>query len=92
MWQMLQLDEPSDYVIATGTSHSVRELVQLAFEAGGLNWEEHVVQDEALHPPSDIQQLIGDSSKAHSAFGWQPTTSFEGLVTMMVDADVSSAQ
>ena len=91
MYAMLQLDEPGDYVIATGQTHSVRELVAAAFGHAGLHWEEHVDFDEQLVPPSDIRALTGDASRARASFGWQPTTSFEALVAMMVDADLADS-
>ena len=88
MWLMLQQDEPEDYVIATGESHSVREFVQLAFAEVGLNWEDHVTIDKYLMRPADVADLCGDASKARTKLGWTPHTSFEELVRTMVDADV----
>ncbi len=89
MWQMPQRDEPSDYVVATGTAHSVRELCEIAFARVGLDYERHVVQDPALIRPAEVDRLVGDASKARSELGWAPTTDFRRLVEMMVDADVA---
>jgi GDPmannose 4,6-dehydratase len=88
MWLMLQQDEPSDYVVATGEEHSVREFVEIAFEHAGLDWERHVVTDPAFLRPAEVDHLVGDASKARSALGWQPKVSFRELVEMMVDADL----
>jgi len=88
MWLMLQQDEPQDYVIATGETHSVREFVQKAFDYVGLNWEDYVIVDEKFYRPSEIYELKGDSSKARSKLGWAPTVSFERLIEMMVDEDL----
>jgi len=89
MWLMLQQDAPDDYVIATGQSHSVRDLVEIAFEHAGLDWQRHVKLDPALVRPAEVDHLIGDASKARARFGWTPTVDFRGLVTMMVDADLA---
>ena len=88
MWLMLQQDEPDDYVIATGVEHSVRDFVARAFEHAGLDIEKHVKVDPSLLRPADIENLMGDSSKAREKLGWEPRTSFEELVRMMVDADL----
>lgn len=88
MWLMLQQSSPDDYVIATGESHSVRELVELAFQHAGLDWERHVTLDPSLLRPAEVDHLIGDSSKARTRLGWAPTVDFPGLVRMMVDADL----
>ena len=88
MWLMLQQDRADDYVIATGLSHSVRELVQEAFSHAGLDWEKHVRLDPTLLRPAEVDHLIGDSSKARAALTWQPKVDFRGLVQMMVDADL----
>jgi GDPmannose 4,6-dehydratase len=89
MWLMLQQDEPDDYVIASGASHSVRELVTCAFDRVGLDWEEHVRLDESLvRGKAELHDLFGDASKAHERLGWSPTLDFEGLVHLLVDADV----
>ena len=89
MWLMLQQDKPGDYVIATGVSHSVQELVQTAFEHVGLDWREHVKTDPRFLRPAEVDHLIGDSSRAREQLGWQPNVDFSGLVTMMVDADLA---
>ena len=88
MWLMLQQERPDDYVIATGISHSVRDLVEVAFGHAGLDWRKHVKLDPALIRPAEVEHLIGNSSKAHAQLGWQPSVDFTGLVTMMVDADI----
>ena len=88
MWLMLQQDRADDYVIATGTSHSVRELVEVAFSHAGLDWREHVRTDPALLRPAEVDHLIGDPAKAETTLGWRPSVDFEGLVRMMVDADL----
>jgi GDPmannose 4,6-dehydratase len=88
MWSMLQRDKAEDYVIATGVSHSVRELVEAAFERVGLDWQHHVRLDPALLRPAEVDHLIGDSSKARRELGWVPEVSFRQLVNMMVDADI----
>ena len=88
MWLMLQQEEADDYVIATGESHSVRELVEIAFGHAGLNWEQYVVIDPAFLRPAEVDHLIGDAAKAKAQLGWSPSVDFKGLVTMMVDADL----
>jgi GDPmannose 4,6-dehydratase len=88
MWLMLQQDRADDYVIATGVSHSVKELVEVAFEHAGLPWDKHVRLDPKFLRPAEVDHLIGDASKAQSALGWTPKVDFRGLVQMMVDADV----
>lgn len=88
MWSMLQQDEPDDYVICTGESHSVRSLCELAFAHVGLDYRDHVVVDEQFLRPAEVDLLVGDSSKARVAFGWRPRTSFADLVRLMVDADL----
>jgi GDPmannose 4,6-dehydratase len=89
MWLMLQQPEPDDYVIATGESHSVRELVEVAFGHAGLDWQKHVRLDPALIRPAEVDHLIGDASKARRVLGWEPSVTFRGLVEMMVDADLA---
>ena len=89
MWMMLQQPHADDYVIATGISHSVRELVETAFAHVGLDWNRHVKLDPKLIRPAEVEHLIGDNTKARQALGWQPTVSFTGLVKMMVDADLA---
>jgi GDPmannose 4,6-dehydratase len=88
MWLMLQQDEPDDYVIATGEAHSVRELVDIAFAHAGLDPEDYVGTDAAYFRPAEVDHLIGDCSKAREKLGWEPRTSFEELVKLMVDADL----
>ena len=88
MWLMLQQDEAEDYVIATGVSHSVRDLVEVAFGHAHLEWQKYVRIDHDLLRPAEVDHLVGDASKARRAFGWEPTISFERLIGMMVDADV----
>jgi GDPmannose 4,6-dehydratase len=87
MWSMLQQDEPEDYVIATGVAHSVRECLDIAFDQAGLEIGDHVEIDASLRRPAEVDQLIGDPSKAERQMGWKPTTSFEELIRLMVDAD-----
>jgi GDPmannose 4,6-dehydratase len=89
MWLMLQQKEADDYVIATGESHSVREFVELAFSAVGLDRQEYVKMDERFMRPADVPELRGDASKAREKLGWKPETSFEELVRMMVRADIA---
>ena len=88
MWLMLQQERAEDYVVATGVSHSVRDLVELAFGHVGLDWRPYVRTDPALLRPAEVDHLVGDASKAKHALGWEPTVSFERLVSMMVDADL----
>jgi GDPmannose 4,6-dehydratase len=88
MWLMLQQDEPDDYVIATGASHSVKEFAALAFDAVGLNWEDYVVVDERYLRPAEVFDLQGNAAKARKKLRWTPDTSFEDLVRMMVASDV----
>ena len=87
MWLMLQHEKAEDYVIATGTSHSVRECLQIAFDQAGVEVEGHVDIDESLKRPAEVDHLVGDPSKAKSVLGWEPKTSFEQLIRMMVDSD-----
>jgi GDPmannose 4,6-dehydratase len=89
MWLMLQQDEPDDYVVATGETHSVREFCELAFGEVGLNYRDYVVQDERYMRPAEVDLLIGDPSKARNVLGWQPKTSFPELVRAMVQADIA---
>ena len=88
MWLMLQQDEPDDYVIATGKTHSVERLLEVAFGHVGLNWRDYTVQDERFMRPAEVDLLVGDPSKARRVLGWQPTVGFEELIGMMVDADL----
>ena len=88
MWSMLQQETPGDFVIATGVSHSVQDLVQTAFSHVGLEWQDYVRTDPSFLRPAEVDHLIGDSSRARAELGWQPTVDFKALVTMMVDADL----
>jgi GDPmannose 4,6-dehydratase len=88
MWLMLQRDQPDDYVIATGVSHSVRELVQIAFERADLDWQKYVRVDPALLRPAEVEHLLGNATKARTELGWEPKVNFRQLVEMMVDADL----
>jgi GDPmannose 4,6-dehydratase len=87
MWRMLQQPEPSDYVIATGVTTTIRDMCRLAFEHAGLDWNHHVVVDSALFRPAEVDVLCGDASKARERLGWQPTTNLAQLLGLMVDAD-----
>ncbi len=89
MWLMLQRDEPRDYVVATGETHSVRELCQIAFARVGLDYRDHVVIDHSFIRPAEVDQLLGDADKARRELGWEPEVTFEHLVHMMVDADMA---
>jgi GDPmannose 4,6-dehydratase len=86
-WRMLQLDEPDDFVLATGETHSVQEFLDVAFGHAGLDWKDYVKLDERYLRPAEVDLLIGDYAKAKAAFGWEPTVRFHELVQMMVDAD-----
>jgi GDPmannose 4,6-dehydratase len=88
MWLMLQQDEAEDYVIATGVAHSVRECLEIAFDQAGLAIGDHVEIDQSLRRPAEVDQLVGDASKAQRKLGWTPETSFEQLIRLMVDADL----
>ncbi len=88
MWLMLQQDKPHDYVIGTNTTHSVREVCKIAFEHVGLNWEDYVVENKKFFRPTEIKELKGDYAKAKKDLGWEPKTSFEDLIKMMVDTDL----
>jgi GDPmannose 4,6-dehydratase len=90
MWLMLRRDRPDDYVIGTGETHSVRDLVEAAFSSLDLDWRDHVVEDPALLRPAEVEKLCADSSKAHHDLGWRPEVGFEELIRMMVDADVQA--
>ena len=89
MWLMLQQERPDDYVIATGVSHSVRNLVEIAFSHAGLDWQKHVRIDPALLRPAEVDHLLGDPSKARAELGWTPSVNFKQLIEMMVDADLA---
>lgn len=92
MWLMLQQETAEDYVISTGLSHSVRDLVKTAFSHVGLDWQKHVNTDPKFLRPAEVEHLIGDASKARKLLDWTPTVDFEGLVRMMVDADVKRVE
>jgi len=89
MWLMLQQDRPDDYVVATGETHSVKELVELSFSAVGLDWEQHVVIDERFLRPAEVDLLVGDPSRAEKILGWHREVDFPALVQMMVEADLA---
>jgi GDPmannose 4,6-dehydratase len=89
MWRMLQQPEPGDYVIATGEAHPVREFAELAFARVNLDWRRFVREDPRLRRPAEVDELIGDARKARRVLQWEPAVPFEGLVNMMVDADVA---
>jgi GDPmannose 4,6-dehydratase len=89
MWLMLQQDRPDDYVVATGETHSVKELVELAFAAVDLDWEQHVFIDERFLRPAEVDLLVGDPAKAEATLGWSRQVDFPGLVQMMVEADLA---
>jgi GDPmannose 4,6-dehydratase len=88
MWLMLQQPTANDYVIATGVSHSVRDLVEVAFGHVGLDWHKHVKLDPKLIRPAEVEHLIGDSTKGRTELGWKPSVDFAELVKMMVDVDL----
>jgi GDPmannose 4,6-dehydratase len=89
MWLMLQQDEPKDYVVGTGTTHSVRELCQLAFGYLDLDWEEYVVVDPEFYRPAEVDLLVSDPTKVREELGWEPKVSFDELIQMMVEADMA---
>ena len=89
MWMMLQQDEADDFVIATGKMHTVQDAVEIAFGHVGLDWHDHVVVDPALIRPAEVDQLLGDASKARRVLGWEPRVSFDELIQLMVDADLA---
>jgi len=90
MWKMLQISTPTDYVLATGESHSVRDFCDIAFRRVGLDYRNHVVEDPSVKRSGDAARLVGDASKARQLLDWTPTISFEELVCMMVDADLQA--
>ncbi len=92
MWLMLQQDEPQDYVVATGETHSVEEFLRVAFEYVDLDWHDYVIQDPRYMRPAEVDLLVGDPSKAGENLGWEPAVSFTELVKMMVDADIELLQ
>jgi GDPmannose 4,6-dehydratase len=89
MWLMLQQERPDDYVVATGESHSVQDLIELAFSHAGLDWHEYVVVDPTLKRPAEVDRLLGNATKARQKLGWWPTVSFKELVQMMIEADLA---
>jgi GDPmannose 4,6-dehydratase len=89
MWLMLQREKPDDFVVATGVDHSVEDFVEAAFKHVGLDWKEFVREDTSLFRPAEVTHLLGNPKKANTVLGWRPTTDFEGLVRMMVDADMA---
>jgi len=88
MWLMLQQDEPDDYVVGTGSTHSVRELCEVAFDYLGLDWQDHVVVDPRFLRPADVDFLVADANKARTKLGWETAVTFEELIQMMIDADL----
>jgi len=92
MWLMLQQDQPQDFVISTGQTHSVKRFVELAFERANLDWQKYVVIDPKFYRPSEVDLLVGSYDKAHQILKWKPQTTFEELVKMMVDADLQLVQ
>lgn len=92
MWMMLQQDEPNDYVIATGRTHSVQQLCEAAFSHVGLDWEKHVVVDPSFLRPAEVDHLVGDASRAKEELGWEPEVTFEEMIAKMVDADLARIQ
>jgi GDPmannose 4,6-dehydratase len=89
MWMMLQADEPEDFVVATGETHSVREFVEVAFAHADLDWEDKVEIDERYYRPSEVDILLGDASKVKERLGWEPKVKFKELAELMVDADIA---
>jgi GDPmannose 4,6-dehydratase len=90
MWRMLQLDAPGDFVVASGETHSIRELCAIAFGHVGLDWTDHVVEDARFHRPAEVDLLVGDASHAAATLGWKPRTRFDELVRGLVDADLAA--
>ncbi len=90
MWLMLQQDKPDDYVVATGETHSIKEFLEASFSYAGLNWQDYVEFDPRYLRPAEVELLIGDSTKARTALGWQPSVDFQGLVRLMVDSDMQA--
>jgi GDPmannose 4,6-dehydratase len=86
---MLQQDEPDDYVVATGTSHTVQEFCEVAFNHADLDWRRYVLIDPGYYRPAEVDELCGDGSKARMKLDWKPQTDFDGLVRLMVDADIA---
>ncbi len=92
MWLMLQQPQPDDYVLATGKTHSIRELCEVAFGYVGLDYRDYVIQDQRFFRPAEVDQLVGDASKAKKVLGWEPRIQFKELIEMMVDADLEALQ
>jgi GDPmannose 4,6-dehydratase len=92
MWLMLQQDEPGDYVVGTGETHTVQEFVAIAFDYAGLDWRKYVVIDPKFVRPAEVDLLLADPSKAQRVLGWKPSIRFEQLVRMMVDSDLALAR
>jgi GDPmannose 4,6-dehydratase len=92
MWLMLQQDQPDDYVVGMGQTHSVQDFVDIAFGHAGLDWRKYVVVDPLFYRPAEVDLLLADSAKARRVLGWQPEVSFERLVKMMVDEDIKTLQ
>jgi GDPmannose 4,6-dehydratase len=90
MWLMLQQPQADDYVVATGETHTVREVCEVAFGHLGLDYHEHVVQDQRFFRPAEVDLLVGDPSKAGRVLGWEPTMTFKELIRTMVDADLEA--
>ena len=90
MWLMLQQEKPDDYVLATGESRTIRDLLQVAFDHVGLKWQDHVRIDQRFKRPADAHELLGNPAKAISKLGWKPTVTFEQLICMMVDEDLKA--
>ena len=89
MWSMLQAAEPSDYVVATGVAHSVRDLCRIAFAHVGMEYEDHVISDPAYLRPAEVDHLLGDASRARVELGWTVEVDFQRMIAMMVDADIA---
>ena len=92
MWMMLQHDTPDDYVVSTGTDYTVRDFLQLSFEHVGLDWEKYVKFDERYLRPTEVDALVGDSSRARNALGWVPKVLTPELAQIMVDSDIKSLE
>jgi len=92
MWLMLQQDAPDDFVIATGETHSIREMCQIAFDAVGLDWEQYVVSDPRFYRPAEVDLLVGNADKAGRCLGWEPSVSFKELIRMMVASDLKALE
>jgi GDPmannose 4,6-dehydratase len=90
MWLMLQQDQPDDYVVATGETHSIAEFLEIAFNYVNLNWNDYVKFDARYLRPAEVDLLIGDPTKAKEKLNWEPSVTFEGLVKLMVDADLAA--